>query len=416
MSTFASLFPRSAFGERPVAILDGGMGTTLQAPPFNLPLDSSLWSSELLATDTGRAQLRTLHQLWVNSGAEVVGSCTYQSCLPLFLPPKQEDAQYTQAEVETAKHTMNSALPIVTRNFDSSPSSTKRTPIRSALSLGPFGAVLSPGQEYSGRYPPPYGTSPTPSVVPYSLSASRVAVSPLESQILPSSDAQEDALVSFHLSRLDHLSQSASFSLVSLLAFETIPIIREARAIRRAVSILRRARPTQPQTPFYLSFVFPVDNEGHARCPDESLLHLKSGSAELADAIIEASFAARDGQDVPNGIGVNCTSPLEIMGIIDELSGAISRAPELASAPWLVLYPDGGSVYDVVSRTWSSPDGLDDNVWASKVTDGVQAALGKNNSDGKPTFGGVLAGGCCKAGPEAISALRSECQSRGLVR
>lgn len=42
-SLMGALFPSSSFGERPVVILDGGMGTTLQAPPFELGLDSALW-------------------------------------------------------------------------------------------------------------------------------------------------------------------------------------------------------------------------------------------------------------------------------------------------------------------------------------------------------------------------------------
>lgn len=40
--SFSALF--SQLGAQPVVILDGGMGTTLQAPPFELSLDSALWS------------------------------------------------------------------------------------------------------------------------------------------------------------------------------------------------------------------------------------------------------------------------------------------------------------------------------------------------------------------------------------
>lgn len=99
MSTLAELFSGPEFGQ--VVIMDGGMGTTLQvsimtaptscpglrltpwlgsrpaqAPPFELGLDSNLWSSELLATDEGKQTLVKLHQAWVNAGAQVIGSCT----------------------------------------------------------------------------------------------------------------------------------------------------------------------------------------------------------------------------------------------------------------------------------------------------------------------------------------------------
>lgn len=52
------------------------MGTTLQAPPFELALDSALWSSELLASERGRAQLDKLHRTWLDAGADIVETCT----------------------------------------------------------------------------------------------------------------------------------------------------------------------------------------------------------------------------------------------------------------------------------------------------------------------------------------------------
>lgn len=55
---------------------DGGMGTTLQAPTFNLALDSALWSSELLASQSGRDQLVRLHDTWIEAGADIVQTCT----------------------------------------------------------------------------------------------------------------------------------------------------------------------------------------------------------------------------------------------------------------------------------------------------------------------------------------------------
>jgi len=48
----------------------------MQAPPFELALDSTLWSSELLATEEGKANLVKLHQTWIAAGAQVIGSCT----------------------------------------------------------------------------------------------------------------------------------------------------------------------------------------------------------------------------------------------------------------------------------------------------------------------------------------------------
>lgn len=332
---------------------------------------------------------------------------------------------------------MNSALPLVTSTFVPSTAFTSRTSTLSALSLGPFGAVLSPGQEYGGLYPAPFGTHPTPSSISYTPTAANAVPSPQQTDIPATADAAEDALVAFHLSRLHHLSLSPAFSRLSLLAFETIPVVREARAIRRAVALVRDAQPDQPRKPFYLAFVFPVDPDGRARCPDADLQDLPTGSDSLSDAIVDAAFGARAGEATPDGIGINCTNPLRILPVIDQLANALSRAPAGPSPPWLVLCtspfpargtplirsrvaflytdPDGGAVYDVVSRTWSNPDGLNDAEWGSTVADGVEAALARRRADGSPTFAGVLAGGCCKAGPGAISALRSECSRRKLL-
>lgn len=72
-------------------------------------------------------------------------------------------------------------------------------------------------------------------------------------------------------------------------------------------------------------------------------------------------------------------------------------------------------MYDVVTRTWSNPEGLDPPLWAGKVADVAQFALAARKGAEEPTFAGVIAGGCCKAGPRDIVALRKECMERGLI-
>lgn len=55
------------------------MGTTLQAPPFDSDIETALWSGELLRSEAGRAKLTKLHNLWIESGSDVLGSATYVS-------------------------------------------------------------------------------------------------------------------------------------------------------------------------------------------------------------------------------------------------------------------------------------------------------------------------------------------------
>lgn len=71
--------------------------------------------------------------------------------------------------------------------------------------------------------------------------------------------------------------------------------------------------------------------------------------------------------------------------------------------------------YAVVTRTWSTPTGMSTPLWAQLNTSTVKAALAHSTEAGASVWGGVIAGGCCKAGPEAIKALREECVKEGLI-
>ncbi|GAA5858400.1 hypothetical protein JCM1840_001185 [Sporobolomyces johnsonii] len=448
--SLSSLFPVHSYGQTPVVILDGGMGTSLQAPPFSLSLDSDLWSSELLATPQGRESLERLHHAWITeSGAQVVESCTYQSSLPLFLP---REGPYTPSQTSSALSVMTSALPLLTSltRSPSDPSSDER-PI-AALSLGPFGAALQPGQEYSGLYPPPFGpASPPAKPSPSRLAAGEPAIAaagPLPLELFAPKTASDAAandeahLAAWHLQRLEHFATAPAFSALGVLAFETIPNLSEARAIRRAVAAFRARGGPERQMPFFISFVFPLVAAGPAgegkgegqgqgqeevKLPDQTLSHLSL--AEQAPLIVSSAFGSlvHDDDDDddeagaaaarPDGIGFNCTSPLRAAEVVETLSSALasfsfSRPQSSGSSkPWLVLYPDGGAVYDVHTRSWSHPLGLSDSGWAKVVADAAGVARERD-----AVWGGVIAGGCCKAGFGAIRALRDECEARGWTR
>ncbi|GAA5944294.1 hypothetical protein JCM3775_003315 [Rhodotorula graminis] len=421
-STFSGLFPPT----RRVVILDGGMGTTLQAPPFELALDSALWSSELLADEAGCSQLDRLHRTWIDAGADIVETCTYQSSLPLFLPSSRAP---TAAESSTALATMTAALPVACASCANHPpasstaSSSRRAQV--ALSLGPYGSALQPGQEYTGAYPPPFGpaASAAPDAQPAS-SAEALAAVPLPLDAVRGAGVSDDEahLAAWHLQRLVHFSESSAAAgpdddaRVGLVAFETVPSLAEVRAIRRAAHVFSVLHPDRPQPPFYISLVFPrATPQGAAadvRFPDAALAHLESLDAQLA-VLVDAVLAPADGLAQPAGLGFNCTSPLAARGVVRALGAAVAaaRPTSLTSPaglkPWLVLYPDGGAVYDVRSRTWSHPAGLTDASWAALVADAVGDALACGEWEG------VVAGGCCKAGPGAIRALRDEVERRG---
>lgn len=196
------------------------------------------------------------------------------------------------------------------------------------------------GQEYGGLYPAPFGPSNSPSVISYNPSAASAAPLP-SSRISPSSDPAEDTLAAWHLRRLEDFALSPSFESLSISAFETIPVLREARAIRRAVTVFNAGRPSAPPKPFYLSYVFPVNKDGEARFPDAEYTRLSP--EEMADKIVEATFGLLEDKFArPQAIGVNCTSPLHLLSVVRSLSEAIARAPPIEDgAPWLVICESG---------------------------------------------------------------------------
>jgi homocysteine S-methyltransferase len=77
----------------------------------------------------------------------------------MFLNPSS--TSYSPSDLEKAHSTMVKALQVITEETLPAPKRLER-PV-AALSLGPFGAQLQPGQEYAGLYPVPYGRKETPS-------------------------------------------------------------------------------------------------------------------------------------------------------------------------------------------------------------------------------------------------------------
>lgn len=270
--------------------------------------------------------------------------CSYQSSLPYFLPsqPTPELGAYTQAELDEALETMCAALPAAQSSALPAASRMPNGRALACLSLGPYGAQLQPGQEYAGAYPPPFGLGPSPSRPGFSDAAAQACPLPLDDvkQSNLADDqtrtAEEDALAAFHLQRLRHFASARSgWDQLGMIAIETIPVVREARAARRAVTVLTRDHSPKP---FILSFVFPLDKELQTPlCPDPE--SKQSGIQSLADQAERIVAACFDGPDArPAGLGINCTNPSELEPIIKALSDAVGRRNLRGDQkPWIVL-------------------------------------------------------------------------------
>lgn len=243
------------------------------------------------------------------------------------------------------------------------------------LSLSSFGASIVPAsQEYTGNYPTPFG---------------------------PDSETSRQALEDWHYERISvFAAEVVTWSEISYIAVETIPLLSEAEAVCAAVSRVRadvlQRDSSAPFPLWYVSFVFPDGRLPQAVSPSAIVCAL-------------ASMPNR-----PDGIGINCTKMRFLPDIVTEMTQALSETSrEPAYRPFLALYPDGGLVYDTASRTWSAPhDGVASDVvqkpaqvWADQLLQVVQTARTVAATDGKSPWSRLLLGGCCKAGPDYIEAL-----------
>jgi homocysteine S-methyltransferase len=114
----------------PFTVLDGGLSTALEA--LGERPSGALWTAAL-AVDRPEVLVRA-HRLAVDAGADVVISASYQASEAGFVAAGLHTAAARAALASTTELARRAGAPLV------------------AASVGPFGAVLADGSEYSGRY------------------------------------------------------------------------------------------------------------------------------------------------------------------------------------------------------------------------------------------------------------------------
>ncbi|KDN32933.1 hypothetical protein RSAG8_13980, partial [Rhizoctonia solani AG-8 WAC10335] len=174
----------SRFAREEIAFLDAGLGTTLE-DVLHKNISHPLWSAHLIDTDPDA--IVGAHLAFLRAGSSIILTATYQCAPETFTR-----AGYTRDQTVAITHKAI-ALAVRAREeyMNTTPSGTP-TP-RIALSLGPFGATLSPAAEFSGIYPPPYGPSQ-----PVTFFAGEKA---------PEDELKaEDTLFEFHLNRISMLT------------------------------------------------------------------------------------------------------------------------------------------------------------------------------------------------------------------
>jgi homocysteine S-methyltransferase len=294
-------------------VLDGGLGTELTARGADLR--DPLWSARVLLEDPDL--IHEIHTAYFEAGADVAISASFQASYRGFadrgldrdaadglLRRSVELAQEARDTWWRGREPGGRPMPLV------------------AASVGPYGAVLGNGAEFTGDY-----------------------------------DLDEDGLVRFHLPRAETLAEAGP----DLLAAETIPSIVEARAL---VHVLERVS----HVPAWVSF----------SCRN---------ATELCDGT-PFELAVRTVAEAPSviAIGVNCTSPLHVQGLV-RIAASTTERP-------VVAYPNRGAFWDAVRKEWVDPP----------------------RQDPRPTLrpaawhaaGARLIGGCCGTGPDDIREIARE--------
>ena len=122
-------------GARPVA-LDGALATELESRGFDL--SDRLWSARLLADDPDA--IEAVHGAYLRAGAQVLITASYQASAEGFAALGLDAAQ---------------SAALLRRSVRLAQRARDRAGIPDALvaaSVGPYGAVLAGGQEYTGDY------------------------------------------------------------------------------------------------------------------------------------------------------------------------------------------------------------------------------------------------------------------------
>lgn len=238
--------------EFPILILDGAMATELEK--YGCDLNDSLWSAKVLMENP--ELIKQVHMDYFQAGADCAITASYQATVEGFKQrglSELEAIELIQKSVQIAKTARD--------EFWSTTDQTNRSKPLVAASVGPYGAYLANGSEYTGNY----------------------ALS-------------EDELVNFHGQRIQVLVEAGA----DILACETIPCLMEAKAIVRVLKEFPN---------IYAWFSFSAKDE----------LHISEGEkvANCAKWLDEQQQVA--------AIGINCTSPIYIASLIKEIKAQTTK-------------------------------------------------------------------------------------------
>lgn len=226
-------------------VSDGAMATELEKR--GVATNSALWSATAMLDHPDAVQ--AVHQSYLDAGAKIMTTNTYQANVPAFEQAGIAAAQARQLiqQAVTIAHTARAASHV--------------TDAVIAGSIGPYGAYLADGSEYTGAY-----------------------------QLTPS--AYQD----FHRERLALIMAAG----VDVLALETMPRLDEVQALVQLITT------TWPQQPYWVSFSI---KDPQTLCDGTSLAAAAKWVAAQPNVV---------------AVGVNCTTLENIAPALATLKAAVA--------------------------------------------------------------------------------------------
>uniref|UniRef100_A0A182NLB1 Protein kinase domain-containing protein n=1 Tax=Anopheles dirus TaxID=7168 RepID=A0A182NLB1_9DIPT len=288
---------------RKVIVIDGGFSTQLAEHVGVKPDKDPLWTSRFNATNPG-AVLET-HLDYLKAGADCILTNTYQASVEGYMDfldlNEDESVQLIKASVELARRARSRYLAEKVEN--------KSHKIPWVVgSVGPYGAHLHDGSEYTGAY----------------------------ADHIPANRVQK-----WHRPRINAIVEAG----VDALAIETIPCRMEAEAL---LDLLTAEHPT---VRFWISFQCrDGTSTAHGEPFGETVVALWNRARQLGNVNLLA-------------IGVNCVNPQHVLSLVRSVheqraTGAAAVVDGNNRTIPLIVYPNSGEQWDAAAGCWRGADNL----------------------------------------------------------
>ncbi|XP_055681697.1 uncharacterized protein LOC129789084 [Lutzomyia longipalpis] len=273
------------------AAIDGGFATQLTQHVGDLVDGDPLWSARFNATNP--KAVKAVHEDFLAAGAELIRTNTYQASVDGYMKHlglSKEDAVRLIAEAVKLAHEARD---------DFQRKHPEGAKVKIFGSIGPYGACLADGSEYSGNY---------------------------------MATTAHSTIRQWHKERISIIVEAG----VDGLAIETLPSAREGEIL------LDLMQQEFPDVKFWISFQCPNGTETAAG-DNYSETVRKIWQIVQEDEKLRQNFLA---------IGVNCSHPDSVASLFAHLNDP-QQVPADKKIP-LIAYPNSGEMYDVVEKKWIS--------------------------------------------------------------